>query len=164
MSNSFRAKTAKGEAGDPIWKLKDGPRPSGIEYRLASDLVRGLTGDDPNIGATTLPFKIFSFRRDFQKSAASTNLLFWVCRQLAPTMSRTLEGLAAELNLDPDRPARAYEAIDQGFELLKRTGVVNDFKVEDQAVTFHKNQSWPFDKDADALAAPAQPPEKKGKA
>lgn len=146
--NVNSAKTATGETGSPVWKYKEAKVRPYIEYQFASQLVRGLTGEDPNIGATILPFKIFSLRRQFQKSTAATNLLFWVCRQTAPSMTRKIDGLAAELNQNPDYPGRAHEAINEGFALLKKAGIVDNFKIEGLTVAFQKNKDWPFGKDA----------------
>lgn len=79
--NVNKAKTSTGESGPPIYKATEGPRPVGIEYTFAPDMVRGLTGDDPNIGTTILPVKIFGLRKTFANNHTATLLLVWVCRQ-----------------------------------------------------------------------------------
>lgn len=161
--NVNTAMTAPGDAGREVWKLK-GVEPVGVAYQFSSRLVNGLTGEDPNIKKTILPFKIFNLRIDFQQSPAATNLLFWVCRQTAPSMTRQLKGLAVELNQDPRRPGCTYEAIERGFDLLLKAGVIDSFEVTGDAATFKKNKDWPFKAPDQADAPPQLAAPKKAKA
>lgn len=157
--NVNTAKTLNGEAGPPIWREVDGPRPVGIEYRLSPDLVKGLTGEAGNIGATIFPVKIFKLRPTFGPYPTATRLLIWACRQTAKTMTRKLDGLAEELALRGKDRRRNRETILRGFVMLKDAGVIEGFAVEGDKITFTKAPDWHFpradeaDEDPPTLAA-----------
>jgi hypothetical protein len=132
----------------PIWKVKNAPRPEGIEYRIHPDLVRGLTDEDPNIGSTTMPFAIFDLRRTFGRNPTATRLLVWVMRQAANTTTRDLDALAREFRLEPTQPGRNRSNLLDGFNMLKEARVIESFTAQtDEAtgrvkVTFTKNKEW----------------------
>jgi hypothetical protein len=156
--NVNKAKTASGEAGSPIYKHADGKtRPVGIRYRFAPDMVAGLTGG-ARIGSTVFPFDFFGLRSEIGNNPTATSLAVWVTRQLAPTMKRSLDRLAAELNLDPKRTSRNRDALTQAFDTLKKLEVIESFEVNRPAeggpiVTFTKGQKYHFAR-AKALASP----------
>lgn len=138
--------------GREIWKRKDGPRPIGIELQLDPRLIRGLTGEDPNIGTTTVPFKIFELRKAFPKNQSLKRLLFYVLRQTNQTMSnQDLDKLVKRLELDSRRKTKTRKDIIQGFELLTTSGVVQSFKVTTDDTsgrvkfTFTKSKDWYLD-------------------
>lgn len=132
----------------PIWRATTGPKPVGIEYRIHPDLVKGMSGDDPRIGATTMPFKIFDLRKDFGHKPTATRLLVWVMRQAADTMTRDLDSLAKELNLEPTQPSRNRDAILKGFSMLQAARVIDVFTTTTDEttgrikVTFTKSKTW----------------------
>jgi hypothetical protein len=135
--------------GPAIWKAKKGPRPEGIEYRIDPDLVKGLTKDDPNIGTTTMPFKIFDlYHKGFSQSYVSTRVLVWVMRQAKETMTRDIDGLIKELNLDTNHMKYMRNRVVNAFGLLKRERVVEAYLInyEDSAgrgeITFTKSKDW----------------------
>lgn len=140
----------------PIWKAKDGPRPEGIEYRIHPDLVKGLTGEDPNIGSTTMPFKIFELRKTFGRNPTATRLLVWVMRQAASSMTRDLDTLAGELRLDPGHPRYMRNQLLRGFSMLHDNRVIEDFTtISDEAtgkvaVAFTKSNNWYYTDPNDA--------------
>jgi len=132
----------------PIWKVKDGPRPVGIEYRIHPDLVRGLTGEDPNIGSTTMPFKIFELRKTFGRNPTATRLLVWVMRQTANSLTRNLDVLANELKLDTRRVTKTRDDLVKSFEMIKAAQVIESYSiVTDEntgkmTVDFTKSKDW----------------------
>jgi hypothetical protein len=132
----------------PIWKAKAGPRPEGIEYRIHPDLVRGLTEEDPNIGATIIPFKIFDLRNTFGRNPTATRLLVWVMRQAAHNMTRDLDVLAGELRLDPGHPRYMRDQLLRGFKMLQDNRVIESFTPQTDEttgrirVTFTKSKDW----------------------
>jgi len=133
-------------------KRKEGPRPIGIELTLDPRLVNGLTGNDPNIGTTTLPHKIFELRKAFPKNQSLKRLLFYVLRQTNQTMSnQDLDKLVKRLELDARRKTKTRKDIIQGFELLTTSGVVQSFKVTSDDTsgkvkfTFTKSKDWYLD-------------------
>jgi hypothetical protein len=157
--NVNTATTATGEAGPPIWREVEGPRPVGIEYRLSPDLIKGLSGEPGNIGATVLPVKIFNLRPTFAPYPIATRLLVWACRQTAQTLTRYLDKLADELAVKGKDRRRNREAILRGFVMLKTAGVIEGFTVEGDKITFAKAADWHFaravegDEDPPALSA-----------
>ena len=160
--NVNRAKTLNGELAPPIWKRVDGPKPKAIGFRFHPDLVEGLKGE--NIGATTIPLRLFGLRKTFSRNLTATRLLVWALRQTAQTMTRRLDGLAKELNLDAKNPGRSRLALLTAFDLLKTTGVVENWvtveKDGEDWVTFTKAADWHFARVAKAktpaLLAPVE--------
>jgi len=132
----------------PIWRAKNGPRPEGIEYQIDPDLVRGLTKEDPNIGSTKMPFKIFELRKTFGRNPTATRVLVWVMRQAANSMTRDLDSLVRELKLDPDHMSYMRGQIIKAFEMLEKERVVESFSIQavDSSgrgeVTFIKSKDW----------------------
>lgn len=157
--NVNKAKKSTGEAGDPIYKATEGPRPIGIEFTFAPDMVRGLTKDDPNIGATILPVKIFHLRKTFVNNHTATLLLVWVSRQTANPTTIDLAKLADFLNMNKTQPARNRSALVAGFALLKKSGVVEGFMVDEETnqVAFTKADDWHFGRDVEEDEPPALP-------
>lgn len=133
--NANRAKDKRGDPGPPIYKRAAGPRPVGVEIGLAPELVRGLTGEDPHIGATIMPLHIFKLRPSFGPYPTATRLLVWVCRQTARTTTRRLDGLVRELDLRGKDPGRNRETILLGFEMLRAAGVVEAWQVKPGTAT-----------------------------
>lgn len=141
----------------PIWRAKDGPRPEGIEYQIDPELVRGLSKEDPHIGITRMPFKIFELRKTFGRNPTATRVLVWVMRQAANTMTRDLDGLVRELNLDTDHMSYMRGQIIKAFEMLEREGVIVSYEIMavDSSgrgeVAFVKSKDWYLDEPEDNL-------------
>lgn len=148
-----------GEPIPPIWREVEGPRPVAVQYQLSPDLVRGLTGEHPNIGATILPVRIFALRKTFGRNPTATKLLVWVCRQVNKTKTISLEGLADEknLNLDDRQPTRCRAALLKGFDMLKTAGVVADWSLsgDKKSVIFTKADDWYFTREPSKPGLPA---------
>lgn len=147
-----------GEPMPAIWREVEGPRPVAVQYQLSPDLVRGLTGEHPNIGATILPVRIFALRKTFGRNPTATKLLIWVCRQVKKTMTRSLDGLAGELSLDPRRVSHNRESLAKGFAMLKDAGVVADWSLSEdgQDIYFTKADGWYFTREPNKPALPAR--------
>lgn len=132
----------------PIWRAKNRPRPDELEYRIHPDLVRGLTKEDPNIGFTYMPFKIFSLRPEFGRNPTATRVMMWVMRQTANSMTRDLDGLVNELNLDPKHRTYMKNQVIKGFEKLQKAGVITAFQVNTDntfgkpEISFTKSKNW----------------------
>lgn len=145
--NVNKAKKSTGEVGPAIYREVEGPRPIGIAYTFAPDMVRGLTGDNPNIGATILPVKIFELRtQGFGQNPTATHLLLWVCRTTSSPFKIDLSKLADLLNMNTKNPSRNRAALIGAFAMLKRSGVVEDYTIDDvkNQVTFTKSPDWHF--------------------
>lgn len=154
-------RTTTGER-PPTIEVIEGEEPIAFSFTMAADLVRGMTGEGPNIGATIVPLKIFELRPFFGPYPIATRLLIWTAHQTDPHMKRSLDGLARELNLDPSKPARNRETLLKGFELMKTHGVVADFTTFDDEdgrpwVSFDKSPEWTFARQSKGQAAAALP-------
>jgi len=139
-----------------ILKRKEGPRPIGIELTLDPRLVNGLTGNDPNIGTTTLPHKIFEIRKAFPKNQTLKRLLLYVLRQANQTMkNQDLDKLAKRLDLDTRRVTKTRSDLERGFEILRDYGVVAQFQVNTEDTSgkvkysFTKSPDWYMDNESD---------------
>jgi len=137
-------------------KRKEGPRPIGIELTLDPRLVNGLTGNDPNIGTTTLPHKIFEIRKAFPKNQTLKRLLLYVLRQANQTMkNQDLDKLAKRLDLDTRRVTKTRSDLERGFEILRDYGVVAQFQVNTEDTSgkvkysFTKSPDWYMDNESD---------------
>jgi len=132
----------------PIWKATTGPKPEGIEYRIHPELVRGLSGEDPHIGTTTMPFKIFDLRKTFGRNPTATRVLVWTIRQTNPNVKIDIDALVHQFRMDNRQPGRNREGIIKGFSMLKEAGVVDDLTITEDTVTgkksiqCHKVKDW----------------------
>lgn len=141
-----------------ILKRKDGRRPIGIELQLDPRLVNGLTGQGRNIGATTIPFKIFEIRKAFPKNQTLKRLLLHVLRQTnQTTRNQDLDGLAKRLELDTRRQGKTRSDLERAFEILRSYGVVAVFEVKTEDTSgkvkysFTKSPDWYLTNDLDQI-------------
>lgn len=148
--NVNKAKTLSNEPGPPIYELANGPRPEAVELRISPELLRGLTGEHPNIGATVFPVKIFELRRKIPPRDSTTiKLILWVCRQTKESPRIGLDKLCRQLELfDPKgrNIQRTRDGVLAGFALLQKLGVIDDF-IHDPGtdiMTIKKADGWHF--------------------
>lgn len=159
--NVNKTKTSTGEPPPPIWKLTDGPRPIGIEFRLSPDLVEGLQGG--KIGATIFPLQpLFALRPKLQSRPLATRLLVWSLRQTKRTFSRTIDGLANEINAKGKDQRRTRKNILDYLAILKELGVVENFVAVGDRVTITKADAWHFPKGDKKLALEGEDNEGEG--
>lgn len=149
--NVNRTKTTNGEPPPPIWKLADGPRPVGIMYRLSPRLTEGLQGG--NIGKTIFPLQLFKLRPQLQPYPIATRLLVWISRQTKRAVSRTVDGLASEINVKGKDRRRTRKILLDYLALLKDLGVVKTFAALGDRVTITKADAWHFGKGDKKLAS-----------
>lgn len=149
--NVNRTKTTNGDPPPPIWKLIDGTRPVGIMYRLSPRLTEGLQGG--NIGKTVFPLQLFKLRPQLQPYPIATRLLVWITRQTKPTFSRTIDGLASEINVKGKDRRRTRKSLLDYLALLEDLGIVQDFAATGDRVTITKADAWHFGKGDKKLAS-----------
>ena len=138
--NVNKAKTLKNEDGPAVFERVD-IRPEAIELRISEELLRGLTGTEPNIGATIVPVGIFKLRRQIGNRPTVVKVLLWVIRQTAGTPKIRLERLLATLGLDRDKRnrSRTEETVKNAFVFLQELGVIDGWKIE-----LHKKTGEPM--------------------
>jgi hypothetical protein len=133
------------QPGTPaIWKYREelGFKPTAYHFRFATDLVRGISKQDPNIGATITPVKIFTLRSQLQKSQIKTAMLFWTIRQTSQDIQSKFPNLLKALNGDEERPARQYKRIEETLEIMRTAEVIEGFTIEGELLTIRKNKKW----------------------
>jgi len=154
--NVNKARTLTNEPGPPIYEFANGPRPEAIEFRISEELLRGLTGQIPNIGATIFPLKIFELRRKIPSRDSTTiKLLIWVCRQTKPSPRIGLDKLCRQLRLfDPKgrNVDRTRESLLKSLNRLQSFGVVEEYAHDPKTdiVTIKKAEDWHFPTNRDA--------------
>jgi len=139
---------SRSESGS-IKKRKEGPRPIGIELQLDPRLIRGLTGHPDNIGTTSIPFDVFKIRKAYPKNRSLHRLLFYVLRTTEQTLiNQDLDKLINRLGLDTRRVGRTRKDVLTGFQILKDTGVIFEFRVNTEDTSgkvkfsFIKSKDW----------------------
>lgn len=145
--NVNRAKTLKGEEGPPIWASIEGPKPDAVEFRVSEELIRGLTKEDPHIGATILRHEIFKLRRRIPpRDTTTVKTLLFVCRQISKTWRITLDKLVARMKLDPANTGRNRTTVLRSLSLLQSLGVIEGFShnPKTDVVTIEKADDWHF--------------------
>lgn len=148
--NVNKAKTLSNEPGPPIYEFANGPRPESIQFRISEELLRGLTGQIPNIGATVFPLKIFELRRKIPPRDATTiKLLLWVCRQTKQSPRIGLDKLCRGLSLfDPKgrNVDRTRESAIKSLDRLQSFGVIEGYAHDSKTdiVTIKKAEDWHF--------------------
>lgn len=141
-----RAIVPAGEYKRPVWKLTNGPKPIGIQFSLASRLVQGLTGEEGNIGATIMPFRIFTLRPTFGPYPLATRLLVWTLRQVRPQQKIGLDKLVDAVKVEGRNRSRNRKTILEYLDLIQQAGVIGDLSFDEATgfVTFTKAPGWFF--------------------
>ena len=132
-----------------IMKRKIGPRPVWIRLTLDERLIRGLTGHPDNIGTTLIPFDVYKIRKAYPKNRPLHRLLFYILRTTEQSLSnQDLDKLVKTLALDTRRSSKTRSDIEKAFDILKKTGVVESYKIEDEStsarvkLSFTKSKDW----------------------
>lgn len=126
--NVNQAKTLKGEPGPPVWELTDGPKPEAIQFRIADEMLRGLTKEDPNIGATIFPVRVFQLRRSLPSRDKTTpTVLAWVIRQTSRRPKIALDKLVKWVGFAGRNVERNRRSVLQSLATLKKAGVIEAF-------------------------------------
>ncbi len=154
--NINKATTLSNEPGPPIYEFANGPRPEAIEFRVSEELLRGLTGKIPNIGATVFPMKIFELRRKIPSRDSTTiKLLMWVCRQTKQSPRIGLDKLCRGLNLFDAKGRnvdRTRESALRSLDRLQDFGVIEGYThdTKTDVVVLKKAEDWHFPTNRDA--------------
>ena len=140
--NVNKVTTPTNEPPPPIWMLENGPKPQGVRYRIAEDLLRGITGDDPHIGATIAPARIFKLRATFKQYPIATKFMAWTIRQANPHIKRNLDVLAQQLNMKGKDRGKTHRSLLEYADLLQGAGVIEDLAHEGEDILFTKAIDW----------------------
>jgi hypothetical protein len=135
----------------PLWRLRrrngqgeQTERPSGILFRLNTELAAELQSARGSIGFTLLARKVFGVLRTLCHAPAAMRLLILVLRQTEEVFHRPLETLLDDLGWDPGHRARTEVQLREALDRLRTLGVVLGFQLdlERGRVTVTKNADW----------------------
>ena len=130
-----------------VWRVQEAEgrlaRPTGVYFRLNSELARELMSERGTIGFTVLARRVFGVLRELRDSPAATRLLMTILRQWGERFTRHLTGLLTNLGWT-DHPKRAVQRLSQALGQLKATGIVVDYTIDQDTdqVTVGWNKKW----------------------
>lgn len=145
--NINEAKTRKGEPGPPVWERVDGVKPDAIQFRIADEMLRGLTGEDPNIGSTIFPVRVFKLRRELPSRDKTTpTVLAWVIRQTSRKPKIALDKLVKWVGFAGRNVERNRQRVLDSLKTLQSAGVVESFShnAKTDVLTIIKADDWVF--------------------
>ena len=145
--NVNEAKTRKGESGPPVWELNDGSKPEAIQFRIADEMLGGLTREDPNIGATIFPVRVFLLRRSLPSRDKTTpTLLAWVIRQTNRRPKIGLDKLVKQVGFAGRNAGRNRQRVLDSLDTLLKAGVIESVAHDPKTdfVTIVKASDWHF--------------------
>ena len=121
----------------PVWRLRlqteNGGRydhPSGIVFRLNTELANELTNRRGTLGFTIMARKAFKLFKQYLRNPTVIRLIILILRQTSPDFSRGLRQMLDGLGFDPTHPVRAEEHLKQALMELQQLQVVTDFTVD----------------------------------
>lgn len=126
-----------GTADRPVWKARryiDGvetdARPTGVLFRLNTELARELEGAPGTIQFTLVARRVFAVLREFHKEPAAMRLLLLTLRQRSASFRRPLRRLITELGFDVAHWDRALESLDAALKKLVELKVVQSYELD----------------------------------
>jgi hypothetical protein len=132
-----RQKVNVGSNNRPVYRVrrKTGDdeqfdRPSGILYRLNTELANELSGKPDTLQFTIVARKVFLTLKKFMNNPAAIRLIILVLRQTGADFSRDLRRTLSDLGYDVSHPTRAFEQIEGTLTQLKMMRLIVDFAVE----------------------------------
>ena len=146
-----REKTNVGTDERPLWRVwrqtENGERfdrPTGIVFRLNTELADELSKKRGTLGFTIIARKVFALFRQFMKRPAMIRLIMLVLRQTGPDFHRNLQQLIVDLGFDASHPARAVEDLRRALAELQQLRLVTNFTVDtgNDKLTVDRNADW----------------------
>ena len=135
----------------PLWRIgqqtEDADRfdsPSGIVFRLNSELADELAGKKGTLQFTLLARKAFNLFKKYSKNPSMIRLILLVLRQTNKDFSRDLTMALEGLGFDGSHPSRAAESLTRALGELRQLRLVVDFTVDsaNNNLTVSRNMEW----------------------
>jgi hypothetical protein len=135
----------------PVWRVcrqrEDGDRydrPSGIVFRLNTELANELARKQGTVGFTIIARKVFGLLKRYMRQPAVIRLIVLILRQTGNEFSRNLKQVLGNLGFDTTHPARAIQDLKQALAQLQRLRLVTDYTVDVDADTLVvvRNSDW----------------------
>jgi hypothetical protein len=135
----------------PVWRIvqntdcERADRPSGILFRLNTELANEMKGERGTIGYTLIARKVFPLFKTYMKTPAAIRLIILILRQRKPVFSRLLRKTFDELGFDNTHPQRGVEHLTSVLTRLKMEGLINTFEIgdlEDGRLVIDVNRNW----------------------
>jgi hypothetical protein len=138
-----RRKTTEGERFD---------RPSGITFRINTELANELIGKRGSLCFTLLAHKVFGLFRRYMRSPAAIRLVILILRQTKVDFSRGLRAVVGDLGFDTTHPLRAVEQLGETLGDLQTLGLVQNYSTDTTGdkLSVAVNRGW-YRQETDAL-------------
>jgi hypothetical protein len=119
-------------------------RPTGITFRLNTELANELSGKSGTVRFTLIARKVFSLFKRYMKRPAMIRLIMLVLRQTGPDFQRNLQQLIIDLGFDTTHPARAVEDLGRALGELQQLRLVSNVTVDTDTnkLAVVRNPDW----------------------
>lgn len=119
-------------------------RPSGVLFRLNTELAQELSGEKHTIKFTIIAGKVFGLFRHHMRSPAAICLILLILRQTNKNFVRKLSSALEGLGWDMTHPTRAAEQCAAALTHLRDAGLVTSFDVDqvNEKLQIEVNREW----------------------
>jgi len=151
ISPPDRIKVNVGTDERPVYRIRrrtrDGEhdeRPTGILFRLNTELSQELTQTKGSIDFTLMARRVFGVLRRFARQPTRIRLFLFILRQTNAEFQRPLSKALEGLGWDADHPARAIDQLKEALEQLRDLNVLETYQVDQHGdrLTIAKNPNW----------------------
>lgn len=129
-----RRKVNAGTVDRPVWRLRrctsageQEERPTGILFRLNTELAAELVKAKGSIGFTLLARRVFGVLRELHQDPGAIRLLLLVLRQTDERFGRRLHTLLDDLGWHREHPARGKAHLEEVLQKFQSMGVVRNY-------------------------------------
>jgi hypothetical protein len=135
----------------PVYKVLKGSstgscydRPTGILFRLNSDLANELRNGQGTIRFTLVAGKVFNLFKEHMRNPAAIRLIILILRQTGETFNRQVGQTINDLGWDPTHPQRAVDQLAAVLMRLKASKLIHRFTIDPQTniLSIVVNRGW----------------------
>lgn len=135
----------------PVYRIRrqteNGDRydhPSGIVFRLNTELAQELAKARGTVGFTILARRVFTLFKRYMRTPAMIRLIILILRQTGSEFTRGLRQVLDDLGFDVSHPARAVQDLEEALAELQRVQLVVNFTLDAAQDTFvvERNTNW----------------------
>ena len=133
----------------PVFQIKKRPgnpigKPSGVLFRLNTELAEELSGKRGTIGFTIFAQKVFRLFQEHNRNPATIRLILLILRQTSTNFVRNLRPALLGLGFDVTHPKRAANQCTATLERLRTATVINHFDVDrtNNKLSVEVNRNW----------------------
>jgi hypothetical protein len=135
----------------PVWRVRQQTmngdrfeRPTGILFRLSTELADELCNKKGTIGFTVLAHQVFRIFKQFMRNPAALRLILLILRQTGDDFNRRLAQAVDDLGFDVTHPTRAVEQLGYVLATLQKLEIIKEFMidVEGDQLRVQVNRQW----------------------